>query len=251
MAGAFELVWRVDSPRRGGYYVQEDERSEMRNPVRSETDAFFIAVGGAALIAASLALGSLVDPLVGVALLVGAVIGAFVWEVSTKDPDRRRPFQEAASQARRLGAGTGARVLVVANRTLHGDELRAELRRRAVTGAEFHIVAPVLSSRAHYIASDVDTELAEARNRLATVLAWAEAEGVAVTGKVGDANAALGAIEDELRRYGADEVIISTYPPGRSNWLETGIVERLRDELDIPVTHVVVQPDRVPQIAGQ
>ena len=103
------------------------------------------------------------------------------------------------------------------------------------------MVAPILCSRVHYIASDVDAELGEARERLATALAWADAEGVAVTGKVGDANAALGAIEDELRRYGADEVIISTYPPGESNWLETGIVERLRDELDIPVTHVVMQ----------
>ena len=68
-------------------------------------------------------------------------------------------------------------------------------------------------------------------------------EGVTATGKVGDANAALGAIEDELRLFGVDEVIISTYPPGTSNWLETGIVQRLRDELDIPVTHVVVQPE--------
>jgi hypothetical protein len=39
-------------------------------------------------------------------------------------------------------------------------------------------------------------------------------------------------------------VIISTYPRGDSNWLETGIVDRLRDELDVPVTHVVVQADR-------
>jgi len=70
----------------------------MRNPVRSETDAFHIAVGCAALFAASLVLGSLVDPLVGVALLVGAVVGALFWEVSTKDPDRRRPLREAASQ---------------------------------------------------------------------------------------------------------------------------------------------------------
>jgi hypothetical protein len=98
--------------------------------------------------------------------------------------------------------------------------------------------------RTHYLASDVDKELDEARERLATALAWARAEGVTATGKVGDANAALGAIEDELRLFGADEVIISTYPPGTSNWLETGIVERLRDELDIPVTHIVVQPDR-------
>ena len=223
----------------------------MRNPVRSETDAFFIAVGCAALIAASLALGLLVAPLVGVVLLVGAVGGAFVWEVASNDPDRRRPLAEAASEGRRGRRATGPRILVVANRTLHGEELRAELRRRAVSGAELHIVAPILCSRVHYIASDVDQELAEARDRLSTALDWAEAERVAVTGKIGDANAALGAIEDELRLYGADEVIISTYPRGKSNWLETGIVERLRNELDIPVTHLIVDPDRVPQLAEQ
>jgi hypothetical protein len=223
----------------------------MRNPVRSETDAFLIAVGCAALIAASLALGLLVAPLVGVVLLVGGVVGAFVWEVASNDPDRRRPLAEAASEGRRGRRATGPRILVVANRTLHGEELRAELRRRAVSGAELHIVAPILCSRVHYIASDVDQELAEARDRLSTALDWAEAERVAVTGKIGDANAALGAIEDELRLYGADEVIISTYPRGKSNWLETGIVERLRNELDIPVTHLIVDPDRVPQLAEQ
>jgi hypothetical protein len=45
-------------------------------------------------------------------------------------------------------------------------------------------------------------------------------------------------------------VIISTYPRGKSNWLETGIVERLREELDVSVTHVVVQPGRVAQPAA-
>jgi hypothetical protein len=214
----------------------------MRNPVRSETDAFYIAVGGAAIIAAALVLGSLLDPLVGVALLVGAGIGALTWELSTKDPDRRRPFREAASAAPARDGPTARRVLVVANRTLHGSELRAELHDRAVTGTEFHIVAPILCSRLHYMASDVDKELDEARARLSTALAWAEDEGLAVTGTVGDPNAAFGAIEDELRRHGADEVIISTYPRGKSNWLETGIVERLREELDVPVTHVVIQP---------
>ena len=120
---------------------------------------------------------------------------------------------------------------MVANRTLHGAELRAELHRRAATGSQIHIVAPILCSPIRYfIASDVDKELDEARARLSTALNWARAEGLTVTAKVGDANAAFGAIEDELRRYGADEVIISTYPPGRSNWLETGIVDRLHDD---------------------
>jgi hypothetical protein len=52
--------------------------------------------------------------------------------------------------------------------------------------------------------------------------------------------AALDAIEDELRRFPADGVLICTYPPGASNWLETGIVNRLREEFDICVTHVIV-----------
>jgi hypothetical protein len=217
----------------------------MRNPIRSESDAFYIAVGSSAVIAAAALLGALVDPLVGLALFVGAVIGALVWEVATTDPQRRRPLREAATQGR-AEPGPDPRVLVVANRTLHGDELREAMCQRAADGAQLHVVAPILTSRTHYLASDVDTELDDARARLATALAWARAAGVNATGKVGDANAALGAIEDELRLFGADEVIISTYPPGKSNWLETGIVERLRDELDIPVTHIEVQPDRAP-----
>ena len=218
----------------------------MRNPIRSETDAFYIAMGSSALIIAAILLGALVDPLVGVALFVGAVIGALVWEVGTKDPLRRRPLREASSQGRRTEPAADTRVLVIANRTLQGDELRAVLRQRAADGAEFHVVAPIVCSRIHYLASDVDSELDQARERLAGALSWAQAAGLPATGKVGDANAALGAIEDELRLFGADEVIISTYPRGESNWLETGIVERLRDELTIPVTHVVVQPARTP-----
>jgi hypothetical protein len=222
----------------------------MRNPVRSEADAFHIAVGCAVLIAASLVLGSLLGVLVGVALFLGAVVGAVFWELATKDPDRRRPFREAASEAPARTQTTAPRVLVVANRTLQGEELRAELQRRAGDGTEFHIVAPILCSRIHYIASDVDKELDDARDRLSTALEWARAEGLAVTAKVGDANAAFGAIEDELRRYGADEVIISTYPHGKSNWLETGIVDRLHDELDVPVTHVVIEPEPASQHAA-
>jgi hypothetical protein len=103
-----------------------------------------------------------------------------------------------------------------------------------------HVVAPILCSRIHYVASDVDAELRQARQRLDDTLAWARAEGLRINGRVGDPSIALGAIEDELRLWGADEAIIYTLPRGRSNWLETGIVERLREDLDIPVIHKVV-----------
>jgi hypothetical protein len=35
-------------------------------------------------------------------------------------------------------------------------------------------------------------------------------------------------------------VIVSTLPAERSNWIEAGIVERLRDALGVPVRHIVV-----------
>jgi hypothetical protein len=212
----------------------------MRNPIRSEADAFYVAFGGAGLIGASAVLGAATDPLAGVALFAGGVAGAVIWDLAAKDPDRRRPLREAAEVGRGEGAPARHRVLVVANRTLAGGSLREQMRAAAERDAEFHVVAPILPSRVHYFASDVDKELAEARERLDAALAWARAEGLDATGTVGDPNAALGVIEDQLRLFGADEVIISTHPPGRSNWLETGIVERLREELDVPVRHVVV-----------
>ena len=215
----------------------------MRNPVRSEADAFHIAVGSAVVLGAAVALGALTAPLVGVALCVGAVAGVLFWELTTKDPDRRRPLREAADAGRRRAAPERRVVLVVANRTLPSEVLRGEIAQRARAGADVHVVAPILTSRIHYIASDVDVELREARERLDATLAWARGEGMELTGRVGDPAVALGAIEDELRVSGADEVIISTLPPSRSNWLETGIVERLREELEIPVTHTIVDLD--------
>jgi GABA permease len=216
----------------------------MRNPIRDETDAFHLAFGGAALTAASVAIGALVNPIAGGTLFIGALTGALVWEVSSQDPDRRRPLREAAAEGRRAASSSEPRVLVVANRTLQGEELVARLRHRG--NSELRIVTPILVSRMRYLASDVDKEIAAAHDRLAAALLWARSEGIQASGKVGDPNVALGAIEDELRLFAADEVLISTYPPGMSNWLETDIVERLQEELDIPVTHVIVEPDPAP-----
>ena len=216
----------------------------MRNPVRSETDAFYAAWGGAVLVAAAIALGILVTPLAGVALLAVALAAILVWEVRTKDPDRRRPLAEAASEGRSHSGAPRRGVLVIANRTLGGDELRAHLAELSASGAQLHLVVPILTSRVRYVATDVDRELQQARERLADALAWCEARGLDATGKVGDPIGGFGAIEDELRAFAAEEVIISTFPAGSSNWLETGIVERLREELDIPVTHIVAGVDR-------
>jgi len=63
--------------------------------------------------------------------------------------------------------------------------------------------------------------------------------GVLARGEVGDADP-IQAMEEALRTFGADEIILSTHPPGRSNWLEKGVVGRARESFDVPLTHVVV-----------
>jgi hypothetical protein len=68
-----------------------------------------------------------------------------------------------------------------------------------------------------------------------------------VRAEVGDPDPNM-AIEDALRMFPADEIIISTLPPGESKWLEHDVVERTRREVDLPMTHVVVdlEAERAP-----
>jgi hypothetical protein len=67
--------------------------------------------------------------------------------------------------------------------------------------------------------------------------------GVDARGEIGDGEP-LQAIEDALRTFGADEIIISTHPEGRSNWLEKGVVTGARERFAVPITHVVVDLER-------
>jgi GABA permease len=82
----------------------------------------------------------------------------------------------------------------------------------------------------------------EARRRMELSLhALAEA-GLRARGQVGDPDPNM-ALEDALRVFAADEVIISTLPPDLSRGSEHGVVERARQETDLPVTQVVIDPE--------
>ena len=169
-------------------------------------------------------------------------------EQADLDTAKRSLVAAAARMAEIRGAAAGSaggvcgrrRILVVANRTLYEENLREALVERARQGAELHFAAPIFGLRLRYNATNPGEEVEGARKRLLDALAWAREEGIRATASVGEENIAIGAIEDELRRAGADEVIVSTLPPERSNWLEAGIVERLQNALSVPVVHIVV-----------
>ena len=132
------------------------------------------------------------------------------------------------------------RVLVVANETVVGRTLH-EAVRSATDGrrSQVLVVSPALNSPLRHFVSDEGSARKAAQERLGRSLAALEAAGIEARGEVGDADP-LQAIDDALRTFGADQIIISTHPEGRSNWLEKGVVSGAKQRFTVPITHVVV-----------
>ena len=140
--------------------------------------------------------------------------------------------------------GSGARprrILVLANETCAGRGVVDEVRYRAGDGAEVVVVAPALakSRLEHWLSSDAERRQGEAAERLEASVRAFEAAGMNARGSLGDADP-LQALDDALRVFDPDEVVISTHPPARSNWLEKQVVRKARERYAMPITHVVV-----------
>ena len=212
----------------------------MRTPVRSEQEAFRLAIAGALAVGLAILVGWLTDAAVGVAVFAVVCAVALIAYLRAANPDRREPLRTAAHEAHPHGASPGKRhVLVIANEALSGAGLRERIVGRDSESVEVDVLAPVLTSHLHHGVSDIDRALEQARARLECSLAWAREQGIVARGEVGDPSATT-AIEDELRDFGADEVIVVTHLRERETWQEHGELERLRRELDVPVTHVVI-----------
>lgn len=126
--------------------------------------------------------------------------------------------------------------LVVANRTLGGDHLLDELRRRvAQEPCRIHVVVPANLSEG-WTRTEQEAR-ALARQRLKDAVERFSALGVDVDGHVGDERP-LDAIRDALRETPCDEIILSTLPRGVSRWLGMDLVARADRTFAVPVTHV-------------
>ena len=207
----------------------------MRNPFRSEAEAYrflLLTIGYFALIAiASYAGGRWA----GVAVFVVVTVAAAVWLFRGEQPERVPPAPPV-----RRGGDNERRILVIANETVGAETLRECIRERAEgTDERILVVSPALNSPLRHWASDEDRARAAAHQRLNESVRQLEEAGLSVFGQVGDGEP-LQAIEDAVRTFGPDEIIISTHPEGRSHWLERGVVEAARARFAIPITHLVV-----------
>jgi hypothetical protein len=213
----------------------------MKNPFRTEAAAFHFLWGTIGYFGL-IAIASLINTWAGVAVFLletGILVG---WWLTTRG-DHAAP-EKQVSPPHPPGE---KRLLVIANETVGGAELLAELERHASgRKTEVLVVTPALNTPLRHWVSDEDAAREAARERLDASLEAMRATGMVASGEIGDSDP-VQAIEDAIRTFGPDEIVISTHPEGRSNWLERGVVEAARERFDVPVIHVVVDLAAEPQ----
>jgi hypothetical protein len=181
----------------------------MRNPLRSEDEAYRflgVVIVGAALVI----VGAYINTWLGVAVAVLAFAGLGWWL-------RHEPVPGAADHAPVLASSTPPgmrRVLVVAP---PGTE--------AVTvpdGVEVLVVVPALAAPVEALTGAVDDRRHDAEATAAAL----ESRLPGARVEVGADDPAL-AVEDALRVFGADEVLVVG---------DDGMLEAIRDHVAIPVS---------------
>jgi hypothetical protein len=207
------------------------------NPFRSEESAFrfvFLTIGYFAVVVVAW----WINRWFGLVVWAGLTAAVGWWLFGRSE--QHAPVQQAPAPH----SPDEYRILVVANETVGGQELLSEVRGRAEGHrSRILVVCPALNSPLRHWASDEDQARAKAQARLDASLGSMRAAGLQVEGEIGDGDP-IQAIEDALRTFQPDELIISTHPEGRSHWLERGVVEKAHERFAVPITHVVVDLSR-------
>ncbi len=124
----------------------------------------------------------------------------------------------------------GTETLVVANQTIEDEQLLDLIKSRATGGHHrFVLILPQGEGGG-----------GDPYERLAHVLRTLEEDGVDAVGQVVHPDPYT-AVQNAVRWYPVDDIIISTFEAERSGWLRSDLIERVRNATGKPVEHVVVQ----------
>jgi hypothetical protein len=130
------------------------------------------------------------------------------------------------------------RLLVVTTVPDAGEAVRERVLQHAGGGeAELRVVAPAADvSPLQWLANDEDAARAEA-GEAASRMASAVGGEARVETEVGDSDP-VKAIEDALRTFPADEVIVVTPAGEKANWLEADAGRDAAERFNVPVTAI-------------
>jgi len=123
--------------------------------------------------------------------------------------------------------------LVIASKTLGGEELRKRLEAKAEQGRPHVFIAVVPQQDGSGRAPR------HAQARLASMLDRMHEAGLLASGMIGDPDPYTAAV-NALELFRVDDVVISTLPGERSGWLRGNLIERVQAATSAPVEHVIV-----------
>jgi hypothetical protein len=129
------------------------------------------------------------------------------------------------------------RLLVVVLSDLDVETVREQLPEAPGEKHEVRVVAPIEISRLHQLLNDEDAEREEASRRAGEAAQAAEPVARTVDAHAGDADL-LTAIEDELRTFPADEILVLAAARDRERMAEGD--ERTLERLGPPVSYAIV-----------
>ena len=134
---------------------------------------------------------------------------------------------------------TPRRLLVVTTASVEPGQLQERVRAHAGDGpAEVKVVAPAADvSPLKWLANDEDAARGDADEIAGSATAALQGEAAVVETEVGDSDP-VQAIEDALRTFPADEIIVITREGDDANWLEQDAGAAASDRFGIPVTHL-------------
>lgn len=139
-----------------------------------------------------------------------------------------------------MGLSMGRKILALVSEPVSGEALKQAVGPERAEDAEVLVVAPALNSRMRFWLSDPDPAIERAEAVQQETTERMGEEGVDAAGDTGESDPLL-AIEDALRTFAADEVVIFVHPSSEQSWLEEGVVERAEERFDVPVDHVLVE----------
>jgi hypothetical protein len=129
------------------------------------------------------------------------------------------------------------KILVLTTEPVTGDQLRAALGADSDPGdAEVMVVAPALHKNAlRFWVSDADEAITKADEVRHQSVEQLGADGVSASGDTGEGDPEE-AIEDALKTFPADRILIFTHPDSKQRYKEAVDPDELQRRFGIPVT---------------
>ena len=153
----------------------------------------------------------------------------------------RRPVEHVVVEHSDAGESGSVATLIVANQTVEDEHLLDLIKRRSADGRHrFVLIMPQGEGAA-----------GDPYERLAHVLRRLEEAGTEIVGQVVHPDP-FTAIQNAVRYYPVNEIIISTFAPEKSGWLRADLVGRVRGATGLPVEHVIAgEPSSTTPQEGQ